>query len=127
MPGKCFLLFLSSSSRSTHGSLFRQGGATKRRTTPVPKQMTETVATCKVSVSWPSYWLNDITRYRDQSAKSRARDTACWFSNGGTEDPSTTSVKTLAWFSISALSLSGERVITVGDLFCLFSSDSDDC
>lgn len=34
-------------------------GATKR----VPKRVTETVAICKVTVSWPTYWLSDITRY----------------------------------------------------------------
>lgn len=34
-------------------------GATKR----VPKRVTETVATCKVSASWQTYWLSDITRY----------------------------------------------------------------
>lgn len=34
-------------------------GATKR----VPKRVTETVAICKVTVSWATYWLSDITRY----------------------------------------------------------------
>lgn len=33
-------------------------GATKR----VPKRVTETVAICKVTVSWATYWLSDITR-----------------------------------------------------------------
>lgn len=37
---------------------FTKAGASKR----VPKRVTDTVAICKVTVSWPTYWLSDITR-----------------------------------------------------------------
>lgn len=61
----------------------RNLGATKR----VPKRVTETVATCKVTVSWPTYWLSDITRYCTKARWSSA--------SGDAVKPSPRSIKQL--------------------------------